>query len=111
MSIKCRRTGGFDFVFREKLLKLLPFLGPLAVEIIKDLRHRSPADVFDQFGLFLCRGWPALGLDGSQRTDSGKVLLKLRLRSTVTEFVCLSDAISIRVFWRPLSVRKDVAVR
>jgi len=106
MGIERCGARGFDFIFGQQFQELVPFPGPLAVEIVKDLRHGSPADILDQFGFLFWGRWTPFRLDGSERADGGNILLKFLFWAAITELIGFGDAIIVDVLRRLRAVWK-----
>src|ERR1700730_5144843 len=53
----------------------------------KCVRHRTPSDVLNEYGLFLWRCRAVVRLYSSQRTNSGQIGLGLLLQAALTDSV------------------------
>ena len=76
MGVEGGRAGGTVFFIRKNFRKPELLFAPVGVVHVEHLRHRAPADVFYERGLFLRRRRPFLGIELPQHFDGRDVLLK-----------------------------------
>ena len=88
MGVRCRRSRRRVLLGVQYILQLGCHALPLARRVrLKCVRHRAPARVPHEHGLFLRRGGAVLGFDGFQRSNGGEIGLGFLPETAFTDAV------------------------